>query len=179
MGASQGSVAERYDVATDTSDLGLRDGRCDADVLLAAGYATARNTRGALALSLYRIRATGHRNGLLQIANAAEGWLVDRRPPGGGKPMRLAEARKLGWSVLLWWLDGVCPHCQGRRYELVPGTQVVSDNLCHVCDGSGRPPLASRVRREHAEPAAWLAAELDRMMSFVLADMAKRLRNEL
>lgn len=173
------TVGERYDLATDAHDLTLRPGRCDADVLLAAGYAAAGNARGAQALALYRIRATGSRNGLAQIVDVAAGWMVDRRPQPGEKTLRLGAARDVSARVLLWWIDGVCPHCQGRRYELVPGTQMVSDNLCWACDGAGRLPVEDRVRREHQTAARWLAAEFDRMLAYVMADMARRLSPRL
>jgi len=46
------TVVERYDSACTTTDLTVREGRCDADSILAAGYAAAGNERGTQALSL-------------------------------------------------------------------------------------------------------------------------------
>ena len=40
------SVMERYAAATQTADLTLRKGRCDADMLLAAGYAAHHDETG-------------------------------------------------------------------------------------------------------------------------------------
>lgn len=180
MSVRGASVEERYDVATETSDLSLMPGRCDADVLLAAGYAASRNTRGAQALALYRMRATGSRAGMARAIDWAAGWLLDRRLPWPNrKPVRVNEAREIATAVLQWWLDDVCRQCQGRRYELVPGTQVVSDNICHACAGTGRSPVQDRVRREHQDCAQWLAGECERAMAFVLSDMARRLSQRI
>ena len=40
--------------------------------------------------------------------------------------------------VVRHWLDDVCPACQGRGYETVQDTPMLSDDLCQVCDGTGR-----------------------------------------
>lgn len=173
------TVGERYDLATDANDLTLRAGRCDADILLAAGYAAAGNVRGTQALSLYRMKATGDRAGLTLLMTTSAGWLMRRSRRGGRADLTQRQAEAVAGTVLLWWLEGVCSHCEGRRYELVPGTQIVSDNLCKVCDGAGKEPVHHRMRKELHEPARWLAGEFESLMSYVLSDMASRLRGEL
>lgn len=173
------TVAERYDLATDTTDLTLRGGRCDADLLLAAGYAAAGNVRGQQALALYRMKATGDRAGLTALLDTSTGWLVGRSRRGGRADLTSKQAQAVAGTVLLWWLEGVCPHCEGRRYELVPGTQITSDNLCHVCAGKGKEPVEHRMRRELQEPAIWLASEFEALMSYILADMGARLKRDV
>ena len=172
------TVGERYDHATDTSDLTVRAGRCDADLLLAAGYAAQGNVKGSQALTLYRMRATGAVDGWGPLVKASVSWLLDRRTPGE-RQMRIAHAYQVSNQVLHWWLAGTCTHCEGRRYELVPGTQIISDELCRVCDGRGKAPVEHRLRREHQEHGRWLAAEFERLQSYILSDMAQRLRPAL
>lgn len=174
------SLGERYETAADTSDLTLHfDRRSDADILLAAGYAAAGNVRGTQALMLYRMRATGDRSGVRELARVSSGWLMGWRPPVGVKPLRRAQCQEIAAAVIHWWFEDSCSHCHGRRYELVPGTNVVSDNLCHVCNGAGKEPVDHRLRREHQEAGRWLANQFEDLMSYILADMAKRLRSEV
>ena len=172
------TVGERYEHAADTSDLTLRPGRCDADLLLAAGYAAQGNVKGTQALTLYRMRATGSVDGLSPLVSAATGWLLDHRTPGE-RQLRIQDAQHIASTVVHWWLAGACTHCEGRRYELVPGTQIISDDLCRVCDGRGKEPVEHRLRREHQEHGRWLAAEFERLQSYILSDMAQRLRPAL
>lgn len=44
-------------------------------------------------------------------------------------------------SLLAWWLDHLCPRCQGTKYEVVPGSNRQSARVCRPCDGSGQTPL--------------------------------------
>lgn len=170
-------IAERYDTAVDTSDLTLRLGRCDADMLLAAGYATAGDTRGAQALALYRMRATGSRVDVARAVDGLTAWLLDRRRQP--RAMRIASARAVAATVLHWWLDDVCRACGGRGYELVPGTQIVGDTPCQACGGAGRSALEHRVPSEHRDAARWLAGEIDESTQRVFSAMARRLRRDV
>jgi hypothetical protein len=44
-------------------------------------------------------------------------------------------------AVLAWWLDHVCPACQGTRRERMPGQNRLSDRACRVCGATGERPL--------------------------------------
>lgn len=81
--------------------------------------------------------------------------------------------------TLRWWLKGVCPHCDGRKFELVhEGAQVTSTHACKPCEGQGRTTL-DRIAGEHWEAARWLAGRLDMLMDRVEQDMKAALaRNE-
>jgi len=125
------------------------------------------------------MKATGERAGLTLLMTTSAGWLMRRSRRGGREDLSQRQAEAVAGTVLLWWLEGVCSHCEGRRYELVPGTQIVSDNLCKVCDGAGKEPVHHRMRKELQEPARRLAGEFESLMSSVLSDMASRLRTEM
>jgi hypothetical protein len=47
------------------------------------------------------------------------------------------NARGKVLSVLAWWLDPVCPVCNGRRYKTMPGTARLSNRICPVDSGCG------------------------------------------
>lgn len=175
------TIAERYGSASETSDLRLRDDRrTDADVLLAAAYASRGDRRGMIALATYRMKLTGDRHGIAQVVEEAMGWLIGRGARSGGKAkLGRPEARHISETVLRWWLDDVCRRCHGRRYELVPGTQIVSDNLCHTCHGTGKRPLEHMLDKKRVDSGRWLAAELDSLTSYIVADMAGVLNERL
>jgi hypothetical protein len=174
------SLMERYARATRTSDLLLRETRVgDADVLLAAGYAARNNERGRQALMLNRMLFTGDYNRLDVMVEYSYRWLKSEivRARRNGLPM---VNRKDGLDVcavtLRWWLQKVCPACEGRRLELVyPGAQVTSTRACGTCDGHGRIDLDALVRRsgyaKHLESARWLASEFDTCIDMIERDM--------
>lgn len=170
------TVIERYARAQQAGEIVVTtEHRTSADYIIAAGMAQASSPRNRAAVALYRLR---------QHVSAADtrdivAWGTTQTVRKFGRaPHNLhpAAARSLVEVVLHWWLEGVCPHCQGRRFELVPGTQIVSATPCHLCDGRGKEPVTHRVHRRHRDASRWLADELDNMGSLVERDMAERLR---
>jgi len=59
-----------------------------------------------------------------QLTLQADKWGMD-------KPGHVAA------SVLMWWLDRVCPVCHGRQFEGIDNTPMLSKIVCPVCRGSG------------------------------------------
>lgn len=177
------TTAERYARATSTTDLTAHaDTRCDADKLLAAGYATQGDPRKSLALKLYRMGQTGDMQGLHEAATAMDGWLKDYCSRKGRKPMPPGARQALVTSTLHWWLTPVCEFCQGRMFELIPraegeehGAQAISTKACSACFGTGKRPLAKVVPAAFERHAQYLADELDRLVIQVTGDMARRL----
>jgi hypothetical protein len=176
--------------------------RASADILLSAGFAQAGNTRGAMALTLYRISEDWrlHAVAVQQAKNpdpprtlpdeliALHAWCVPRlrrQFPA----MRHSVASGVAERVLRWHLSDVCTACNGRGYALISGTQIVSDSLCTECNGTdhdgrsyqgmGRPPVERRLKRQHREAGRWLASEFASMLTYVLSEMAKRLRGSM
>lgn len=173
--------------------------RTQADVLLAAGFAQAGNTRGVMALTLYRASEDWRLAAVaVQQRTTAEpprtmadelialhAWCVPhlrRRFPA----MRQSVASNIAERVLKWHLTDTCSACNGRGYELVAGTQIVSDTLCTECNneregylGMGRPPVERRLKKTHREAGRWLASEFAQMLTYVLSEMAQRLRPSL
>lgn len=44
-------------------------------------------------------------------------------------------------ALLAWWLDHVCPVCNGTRRELMPGQKSLSERACRSCRGTGERAL--------------------------------------
>lgn len=173
------TIAERYASSLDTSDLTVSlEHRTDADYLLAAGYAAAANRNGLAALMAYRMKVSGDlasRPVLLELlVDRLQGQSFRKKLPA----IQRARARQAAEAVLGWWLDDVCRACTGRLMDPIPGTPHLSAHFCKACAGTGKRALPELGPRSQAH-AAWLAAELDRMLSFIVGDMARILSPKL
>lgn len=76
---------------------------------------------------------------LVQRLNVKRRWRLNER-----NEERVAE------SALLMHLHPSCPHCHGRRYELLPGTSTVGNRICRPCGGTGQRPYPKRFQEEVA-----------------------------
>lgn len=70
-----------------------------------------------------------------------------------------AKASHIAHDVLMWWLAPTCQHCGGTKFELMKGTNRLSDRACKHCHGTGhdRCPHGQDGRRM----AAWIEGALD------------------
>lgn len=172
-------MPERYLGATQTSDLTLREKRCDADMLLAAGYAAQRNRRGLTALHAYRLRVVGDRRGRHELVEEMIDWT--RTLHLGGHRLRITrpEARQVAEITLAWWIYDSCPACTGRCFRLGPGGQHLSAVPCKACDGTGKRRMPSKVPVARRPLSSWMFGELDRMVAMIHADMARVLSQRM
>lgn len=125
----------------DLSEVGLEEVG-DLDIIRACGMAGQSNPLG---LSIWRWRYGGDMRELFHVAKG----LIER-----GHDSALV-ARVLGHLA-----DDVCKPCQGRGYEVVPGTPMLSDILCMHCHGTGKAPLSGEPEKELAETIARLEREI-------------------
>lgn len=44
-------------------------------------------------------------------------------------------------AVLAWWLNRICPACNGTQFQLMPGTLKQSERACGGCKGTGEVEL--------------------------------------
>jgi hypothetical protein len=172
-------ISERFASATDSSDLTLHtEHRCDADMLLAAGYAAQGNRKGMIALMAYRMKITGDKASKWEIVEALIEHMryeVLRRTRQSGLPKITREqSRVVVQTVINWWMDDNCVTCTGRKMQPIPGTPHLSANWCEACAGSGKRDIP-----DTGPHAKWLAAELDHMLTFIVGDMARRLSARL
>ena len=137
-------IEERYSAANHASNLKVEAERSGpADIIIAAGMAPARlgaalirlhsewdgasKKRGKLSETDTRL-LMGQLRSLPAVQDAvlwqAEKWVID-------------DAQKVVATALYWWVDHVCPACEGRGKEAIEGTPSLSKVACRVCHGSG------------------------------------------
>ena len=173
------STGERYARASITSNLRVQGHQCDADKLLAAGYAQRGSERKMLALRLYRMQTTGDRASLSTIVREANASLRGRLSRKGNRPMPAAQRDALVVQTLRWWLSQRCDYCNGSGFDMMEGAPTLSMQECAACGGTGMTPLKRIIPHRLLEHAYWLVKEWDVMCAEVIGDMAALLRPEL
>ncbi|MDR6216189.1 hypothetical protein [Paracidovorax wautersii] len=83
---------------------------------------------------------------------------------------KVADAHAVAIAVLRWWLAPACGACEGRKFELIPGTGRLSSKVCKCCGATGK------ARVPHGEPGRKLANWMDDSVAIARASMSKRLR---
>lgn len=105
----------------------------DVSVLAAAGMVA---TSEAVGMALLRLRDSMDRNEwpfcLSAVAVRVRYSLRDVKDKPGER-----EQHELAERILRAWLLPVCPACQGRRYQTIPGTPYLSDSACQPCRCTG------------------------------------------
>lgn len=177
------TTEERYAGATNARNLTLPlDGgsRTDADILLAAGYASAGNARASMALLFYRLRATGNMAGFREVVNIAGDWLHGRSLRRGRRRMSRLQGQDLAARVIYWWLNPACKPCAGRGHPLMPDSPVINHgHNCGVCHGTGKYPIHRIVPPGTSDEARWLVDEIDQHCGLVFNDMARLLSRQM
>lgn len=189
------TIGERYSRATESSDLRAKEGRCDVDYMIAAGWVGDR-----LGTMLYRLRSEFDqvraeirpsaplnvtervlvlsRLGSLSATKAAVGALAVQQATRKRFMRPDADALVLAGRCLDVFLDPLCGHCDGRgfsgggRHEH-SGAQV----LCRPCGGSGRRRHTIGRDDEERNFGAFLLSELERLASAVEVEMSRFLRS--
>jgi hypothetical protein len=169
------SVAEQYLRATHSKNLRVSDTHCDADLLLAAAYASAGDERKILALDVWRMRHQGHLRGCEHIVDRYTHRLIKAKR---GVKLSDAKARETVWRTLMWWMHMRCDECDGLGHPVIPNTPHLDTSVdCPACNGTGETPLHKVVPEIWG--AQWLVHELDALSGIVFADMARTLRPQL
>ena len=135
---------ERITRAQESKNLGEvpADEIGDVDLIRAMGMAGASNPLGT---EVWRWLYIKDRQSMLRVAEA----LVEM-----GNPVVVVH------RVLVHMDSDVCPACLGRGYAVVPGTPMLSDDLCVECRGAGRREIQGDAER-------------------ALVDLIKRLEREI
>lgn len=189
---------ERYASATSSAHLRVEPSPCDIDTIIAAGW-----VKVGLSTELYRLmvqldgvdkrlfmgrdvdpslvdwvtmaarlsRLPPARRELLDYAH----WLARARFP----EVRTEQVLGIAMGVMAQILLPTCPGCEGREYELIPGTPNKSHRVCQVCKGSGVRQLKVAGGRAGYEFAAALQAGVESKLSVLFEVMSRHLRNQL
>lgn len=171
------SVAERYISATHSKNLRLDERVSDADVLLAAAYASSGDRRKAMALDVWRMKHNGKITGFEHIVDHYVNRLVRSKR---GIRISRARAEEVTKRTILWWMNNVCPECGGHGHPVIPGTPHLDESVdCVACEGYGVTPLKKHVRTDAFWAAQWISHELEILSAIVFDDMARLLRKEM
>ena len=136
----------------------------DIDIIRACGMV---GVSMPLGVSLWRLKVSGDAR---EFPHVIEGLveLLLRKGINEGESVRLVN------RVLKHHLDDLCKLCSGRGYNLIPGTPVLSDNLCIGCGGQGRVRMINP-----DETAEWLLEQIARMEQEVAAAIMRKLSRDL
>lgn len=52
-----------------------------------------------------------------------------------------ADAEEIAIEVVRWWLSPRCTVCHGTKWQVVPGTNRLSNHACRACRGKGEAPI--------------------------------------
>jgi hypothetical protein len=128
------TARERLASARQSSNLADRpDKLTDVSVLAAAGMVA---TGEAVGMALLRLRDTMDAS-VWPFCIAAVVTRV-RLQCRAQKPRPTErEQHVLAERILSAWVSPICPACAGRRYQTIPGTPHMSDNVCQTCAGAG------------------------------------------
>ena len=172
------TIAEQYLRAISATNLTVKPTPCQADKLLAAGYAVMGDPQRNLALSLWRMRETSDSTGFEQMVDVLQSWAhskLARRNRRVGKMTRQTIRRTL-WL----WLHPTCPACNGLGHPIIEGTPVIDDTRdCPECHGSGKGDIRKLVAESQKALAMETMDELDRLSGYVFHDMARLLKKDL
>lgn len=139
-------TSERYATAISSDNLRM-DTRehapiSDVDVCTAAAWAPAR-----LGSAMLRLATEYGRPMRLQGMSATDAMLLMGKLKTLPSVKTQLAIKLYEWgherpteaslAVIAWWLHRVCSKCEGRKFDVVPGTARLSAKQCSRCGGSG------------------------------------------
>lgn len=80
------------------------------------------------------------------------------------------DAKAVADAVVIWWLQQACRSCNGRKFEIVPGTARLSNKTCKPCGGTGH------ARIPHGDIGRRMANFLDDCVCRARLSISERLR---
>lgn len=130
-------MSEWLSSAEVSSDLTHKETMCDVYVLGAAGMAAIQAR-----MPVFRVKYLRDARELEAAKRIFVNWtrrsMLNRKLSAGA-------ASRTGVQILTHWLNDVCDTCRGVRFEVAPGTPMLTDRECQACNGTGKRPIkASR-----------------------------------
>lgn len=162
------SVLKMLARAETSSDLQHHEHFCDVNVLAAAGMASAVSPAY---LSLYRLK---YISDIKELATGKSVFINWMRRAMLNRRIDAKDASRLGTQALHYWLNGVCPACEGRGRNVVPGTPSLSDKPCQRCDGTGAEPM--RWRDDDLKVVRDVLERADTAMGFINTRIDEKLK---
>ena len=170
------SIEDRYAHATNSKNLLLAEGACDADVLIGAGLA-GQSKRLALGLALARMREGGSLDDVHHVSDELAGMLSARCAKRRERVVSGEGAKKLALVAILTWLDPVCNVCGGHGHPVMQGAPVLDlAVMCPACHGTGRSSHAVGLTHRQVDLVDWRVAEATAATSDAMGRMAGLLK---
>jgi len=130
-------VIEKYSRSINSSNLRSDELHYEADSLAAVAMVDL-STEGLGGL-LFRVKygndATSYNTLLMAWKDKVARKAELRKWP------RHITARKVAEISLSYWINDACEACEGRGYEMLPNSPVLSDEPCRCCKGEKKKPL--------------------------------------
>jgi len=156
---------DRLSPALVSSDMTIRAGIGDADMVAALGLA---GKKYPMASPLIRMYLTGDKSVVSEARRVAFD-MAKKAATRQNMAMSTAELVKVGRMALAYAVNKTCPRCGGTKYELIPGTKCLGSEPCRECGGDGRRRLPRRNRRLIAAVVAQIE-RLESKIDFVVAN---------
>jgi len=166
-------VIEKYSRSINSSNLRSDELHYEADSL--AAVAMVDLSTDGLGGLLFRVKygndATSHNTLLMTWKDKVARKAELRQWP------RHITARKVAEISLSYWLNDMCEACEGRGYEMLPNSPVLSDVPCKCCKGEKTKPLI--VEHRLRDYVLDMIEDLEEMAHSVAGAVMKRLARDM
>lgn len=123
-------IIEKYSRATQSSNLRSDEHHHDVDKLAAVALSS---EFGAL---LFRVKYANDATSYNRLKDEWR-WYVKKRAAVAGWPMHVKELA-VADHALNHWINDICPVCGGKCFKKMEFIDVLSDEPCDACEGSGK-----------------------------------------
>lgn len=137
-------IIERYSRATQSSNLRSDEHHHDTDKLAAVALSSEFGSM------LFRVKYANDATSYRRLGDEWR-WYVKKRAALAGWPERINDAQVADES-LAYWLNDLCPVCNGKGFKKMEFVDVLSDDACNHCEGSGKKSIeANRHIKRYVE----------------------------
>lgn len=166
-------IIEKYSRSISSSNLKSDSEHFDADNLAAVAVADLAN--GGLGGVLFRVK---YGNDATTYNTLLSAWKekVSKKSDLRQWPRHIT-ANKVAEISLSYWLNDVCDVCEGRGYETLPNSPVLSDVVCKCCKGEKKRPLVCEANwRDYILD---MLEDLDEMARYSAGEAMRRLASDM
>lgn len=162
-------IAEKYSRSINSSDLRSDEHHFDTDNLAAVALSS------ELGNVLFRVKygndATTYNTLLMAWKDKVAKKADLRQWP------RHITARKVAEISLSYWLNDVCEVCEGRGYDTLPNSPVLSDEVCKCCKGEKKRPLI--VEHRFRDYVLDMLEDLEEMARYSAGEAMRKLARDM
>lgn len=166
-------IVEKYSRSINSSNLKCDETHFDADNL--AAVALTDLSSGALGGVLFRVK---YGNDATTYNTLLTAWKsrVTKKADLRQWPKHIT-ASKVAEISLGYWLNDVCQVCEGRGYETLPNSPILSDEACKCCKGERKRPLVCEANWRDYILA--MLEDLDEMTRYAAGEAMRKLARDM